>query len=160
MLVRVKNPIDKLTSRQKATVAIVGATVLVLGTVAVVATAAERKAERKAITIGPGCTSFTINDPLMLQDELRGAVRKALTKGPIDPFEVTSIYLKMNARDCSVYPANPRTPVEVQLFAAVFSAVLTVLQQEGLITAQNATTWHAMLNTWAAGHGVPASMLT
>jgi hypothetical protein len=158
MKMRIKNPM--LTRREKIGLAVFGAATLgLVGAAVAVAGTANAAPPMQTITIGEGCSTFTINDLQKLRDELRIAGRQAVQRGAVDPLQTTSQYIRRVAPRCATYPANTNNPGEVKLFAAVYTELLDVLRTENLLSDSNFTTWYSMLTTWAAGQGVPASEL-
>ncbi len=153
---RMSNPIRDLSREQKIALGVGAGVVVVFGTIAtlaVTAGAAEPPAPKKAIDVGPGCTSYNL-DEQRLRDELRTRLRAAAAAGPIDPLQLTARYIKATAPTCPTYPANTQTPAQVQLFAEVYLALLEVMQQDDYLAPEAFPTWYQMMATWAAGQGV------
>ena len=145
---------QNLSANEKIMVGI-GGGVLLVGTLAAIAVATtDAPLAKRAITVAPGCTSFTIVDMQMLRDDLRGRAREAASRGPADPFTVASRYVKSIAPGCRTYPGNTNLPSEVKLFAAVMITLLDVMRTEQMLTSGDETTWYEMLIAWASGQGV------
>jgi hypothetical protein len=172
MLVAFENPLSRLqknfrknvprwrdlSKRQKWIIGGVAA-----GTVAAVAItiAAWPKAilRRRAIEVGPGCTTYTVVDEQQLRDDMRRIARAYSIAGPLDPLTISAKIVRGYAPFCPTYPADTQNPVQVQLYAEVFNTLLGQMQSEGIIDPNDFATWHAMMTTWAAGQGVDPSTL-
>lgn len=165
MLVRAHNPIPNpkgmlrnfklsgLTKNQKLALGIGGA-VAAAGIVAtVVALWPDDKPLRRAIEVGPQCSTYVI-DETMLRGQLQRIVRVIAATGPVDPFLIAQRYIRSVAPQCPTYPSNTQNPGQVRLFAEVFTLVLDVMVSENLLAVTDQPTWYAMMTTWAAGQGV------
>lgn len=161
MLMRPKNPLVGLSRQQKIAFGVIGGFVLAAGTLTTLAWAAKSDPDRPkpTIEVGPGCATFAITSQQQLGDELRLAVRAAAKKGSVDPFRVTSLYLKRAVPRCRTYPARTETTGEAKLFATIFIELLNVMQQEGFLSEADTPVWYAMMTTWAVGQGVPEEEL-
>lgn len=153
MLVRMKNPVRNLTRDQKIGIGIGAGAVLAITTIALVASASDKRAPRKAITVDAGCSSFTIHSVQEIEDGLRDMLRSESKRGPVDPLDLTRRYLSKVSGNCPTYPGPTQLPM-VRLFAAVYMTLLGIMKQGGIITAEDYVVWHGMFITWAAGQGV------
>ncbi len=158
---RIKNPLRYLTREQKLMFGIMGGVVLLGATLATVAWASKSAPvqPRKAIEVGDACTQFAVISDQQFGDDLRARLRSAAERGPIDPFQVASVYVRYVAPACPTYPSNTTTPGQVKLFAMVYMRLLQIMQQEDFLSSTDFPMWYGMLTTWALGQGVPVEEL-
>ncbi len=161
MLMRMTNPIYPLSRKAKIALGVGGAAVVLTATIATVAWASkdDPPPPKKALEVGPGCTTYAILSQQQLRDELRLRLRAAARQGPIDPLTVAARYIRSEAPRCPTYPGHTETPGQVKLFAEIFNELLDIMIADDYMSGQDVTVWHGMMVTWAAGQGVPAEDL-
>lgn len=160
-MLRLQNPVRNISREGKIAAGILGGTVVLIGTVATIAWASSGDPEpmKKALDVGPGCTTYAIASEQQLRDELRASLREAAKKGPIDPLQVAAKYIRHVAPRCPTYPAHTETPAQVKLFADVYLQLLDVMVTEDYMSGNDYPVWVTMMTTWAAGQGVSAEDL-
>lgn len=161
MTLRLRNPIGPLTREQKLALGIGAGALLAIGTLSAIAWASsgDPAPVKRALEVGDACSTFAVTSDQKLRDDLRARLRSAAKRGPIDPLQITAQYLSGYAPQCPTYPANVQNPGQVKLFAAVYTTLLDVMQQENFLSSGDFPTWYNMMTTWAAGQGVPAEEL-
>jgi len=151
---RIRNPLRNLSRAEKIALG-VGGSVIAIATIATIAWAAtDDDLLSRPIVVAPGCASFDLVDQPRLRDELRQRIRSASASGPVDPFAIAARYVRSLAPSCATYPARTNLPGEAKLFAVVFSELITVMQQDSMLTEDDVATWYAMMQRWAQGQGV------
>ena len=155
------NPIYPLSRNAKIALGVAGGAAVLAATITTVAWASKSDPPppKRALEIGPGCTTYAILSQQQLHDELRIRIRAAAREGPIDPLTLAARYIRSEAPQCPTYPGQTETPGQVKLFVEIYSELLDVMVADDFMSGQDFTIWYGMMVTWAAGQGVSAEDL-
>lgn len=134
-----------------------------VGAVAVIATLGffltrETKASPRKKTYGlrtgPQCATYEFTDDARVQETVSELVDRTVAGGPVDPFAVTSVWLRAAAGECTSFPEASRNPGEARLYRDVFFVVLTQMKDKNLIAQDMFDTYVKMIDIWAQSQGV------
>lgn len=106
--------------------------------------------------IGPQCSEFALGSRTEVDAALVPIVEAHARRGPVNPFEVASEFIRRYAPECRSFPAEPRNPEEGRLFLVAFDETLRVLQEHSLTTDAQLKYFESMVLVWAQGVGLPA----
>lgn len=106
------------------------------------------------IKVGPQCSSFEITDSNTIAETISRLVDSTAAAGAVDPFAVTTAWLRGAAGQCKSFPEQTRNPGEASLYRQTFITVIKTMKDKNLISQEMSDTYMAMINAWAQSQGV------
>lgn len=132
------------------------AAAIAVSTIAIVLSGDKQKAPPKksyGLKVGPQCSTYELTDETKAKETIAQLVSKAVTKGAVDPFNVTREWIRAAAGQCATYPAQTQNPGEAVLFQHIFYEVLIAMREQNLVSESMEGTYTAMVDTWAQSQG-------
>jgi hypothetical protein len=107
------------------------------------------------------CNDFALGDRQEINDAIVPLVRSAASDGPVDPFAVTTEFIRRYASHCNSYPAKTRNPGEAKLYVESFAQVLRVMEELQLVSHEQRGYFLEMVSVWGKSQGLgPADLPT
>jgi len=105
------------------------------------------------------CNDFALADREEINQAIFPLVRSAARDGAVDPFAVTTEFVKRYASHCRSYPETTRNPGEAKLYVESFAQVLRVMEEQQLLTAAQRGYFLEMVSVWGKSQGLADSDL-
>ena len=146
----------ELSREDKALLGVSAVAALAIGTISIVLARRKKKVSKKSygLKVGAQCSTYEFTDQTRAQETIAQLVDRAATKGAIDPFSVTTGWLRAAAGQCNAYPKQTRNPGEAALYRDIFYEVIEAMRERLLLSEQTEQTYRMMVDTWAASQGV------
>jgi len=124
-------------------------------------TRSEKPAPKKdyGLRVGPQCASHEFKDSGKIEETVSRLIDIKAAQGSVDPFAVTSEWLRLAAGQCKAYPDQTRNPGEAELYREVFYVVIGEMQKKNLISEQMLEAYIEMIDAWASAQGASAGVL-
>lgn len=114
---------------------------------------------RPFANVSDQCNDFSLADREEINEALTPMIRKAASHGAVDPFGVTTEFVRRYAANCRTYPDTVRNPGEAKLYLRSFEEVLRIMADMQLVSPQQRAYFLEMVAVWAKSQGVPATDL-
>jgi hypothetical protein len=110
--------------------------------------------------ISEGCNDFSFANQAEVEEAILPLLRAARTRhGPIDPFYVTTRFLKRYAPDCRSYPEEARNVGEAELYVQSFVKVVAVMEGERMLSPDQRKYFLEMVSVWGRMQGLSEQQL-
>lgn len=107
------------------------------------------------------CNDFALGDRQEINDAIVPLVRSAASDGAVDPFAVTTEFIRKYASHCRSYPEKTRNPGEAKLYVESFGQVLRVMEELQLLSHDQRGYFLEMVSVWGKSQGLgPADLPT
>ena len=94
-----------------------------------------------------------------IDEALRGPIRATARRGAVNPFEITSDFVKRYAPNCRRFPEAARNPGEARLYVESFVQVVRIMVEDQLISDAQRNYFLEMVSVWGKSQGLTASQL-
>jgi hypothetical protein len=151
-----KFSLGSLSSSEKVRLAVAGAAAVGLITLAWwLGSKPGASGEKKnyGITVDDLCVSGVVTDPERLRRGLEDTYDTHVAAGKPDPFLMSQAFFAQIAPQCKIYPNVARSPKEAEFFLTVFVAFLEQLEDNNLITDDEARARMFEAMAWASRSG-------
>jgi len=105
-------------------------------------------------SVSEQCNDFALGDRQEINEAIVPLVRSAARGGAVDPFAVTTEFVKRYASHCRSYPETTRNPGEAKLYVESFAQVLRVMGDEQLLTDAQRGYFLEMVSVWGKSQGL------
>lgn len=105
-------------------------------------------------TVTPQCNDFAFADRTEVAAAILPIIHAAAEEGAVDPFAVTTRFLRAHAPACRSYPEEARNPGEAKLYVQAFSEVMRVMQEQKLVSPDQRTYFLEMVAVWGKSQGL------
>jgi hypothetical protein len=110
-------------------------------------------------TVSDQCNDFALADRQQINDAIFPLVRAAARDGAVDPFAVTTEFVRKYASHCRSYPETTRNPGEAKLYVQSFDQVLRVMQEQQLLSEDQRGYFLEMVSVWGKSQGLAVADL-
>lgn len=105
--------------------------------------------------ISEGCNDFAFANQAEVEEAIIPMLRSARTRtGSIDPFYVTTMFLKRYAPDCRSYPEEARNVGEADLYVQAFVRVVNAMEGERMLSPDQREYFLQMVSVWGRAQGL------
>ncbi len=110
--------------------------------------------------ISEGCNDFGWANQAEIEEAVLPLLRSARTRtGTIDPFYVTTRFLKKYAPDCRSYPEEARNVGEAQMYVEAFVNVVNTMEGERMLSPDQKGYFLQMVSVWGRNQGLTDEQL-
>jgi hypothetical protein len=110
--------------------------------------------------IAEGCNDFAFANQAEVEKAILPMLRNAQARaGIIDPFSVTTAFLKRYAPDCRSYPEEARNVGEADLYVQTFVKVVQVMEGERMLSPDQKLYFWEMVSVWGRNQGLTETQL-
>jgi hypothetical protein len=116
----------------------------------------EKPAPKKdyGLRVGAQCASHEFKDTAKIKETISVIIDQQAAQGAVDPFSVTTQWLRRAAGACKAYPEQTRNPGEAELYWTIFNQVVELMKEKQLISEDMLVTYVEMIDLWAKAQGV------
>lgn len=105
--------------------------------------------------ISDGCNDFAFANEAEVEETIIPLLRSARTRtGGIDPFYVTTRFLRKFAPDCRSYPEEARNVGEAALYVQSFVKVVNTMEGERMLSPDQKQYFLQMVSVWGRTQGL------
>lgn len=105
-------------------------------------------------SVSDQCNDFALANRQEINDAIAPLVRSAAREGAVDPFAVTTQFVRRYADHCRSYPETTRNPGEARLYVESFAQVLRIMEEQQLISAPQKGYFLEMVSVWGKSQGL------
>ncbi len=105
------------------------------------------------LRVGPQCASHEFTDTAKVKETISTLLNQKSAQGAVDPFMVTSEWIRKAAGTCKAYPERTRNPGEASLYQEIFYTVVGEMREKDLISDDMLETYLSMVDSWAESQG-------
>ncbi len=110
--------------------------------------------------ISEGCNDFAFANQAEVEEAIIPMLRSARTRtGSIDPFYVTTKFLKKFASECRSYPEEARNVGEADLYVQAFTKVVGAMEGERMLSPDQKEYFLQMVSVWGRAQGLTDAQL-
>lgn len=110
--------------------------------------------------ISENCNEFTFATETEVNEAILPLLKSARSSsGNVDPFYVTTLFLKQYASKCRSYPEEARNVGEAQMYVQAFSKVVALMQGQKMISPDQVQYFYEMVAVWGRSQGLSPSQL-
>jgi len=110
--------------------------------------------------ISEGCNDFAFANQAEVEEAILPLLRSARSaQGSVDPFYVTTRFLKRYAPQCRSYPEEARNVGEAELYVQSFVKVVDVMEGERMLSPDQREYFLEMVAVWGRMQGLGAQQL-
>ena len=110
--------------------------------------------------ISDGCNDFAFANEAEVEETIIPLLKSARTRtGHIDPFYVTTRFLRKFAPDCRSYPEEARNVGEALLYVQSFVKVVNTMEGERMLSPDQKGYFLGMVSVWGRTQGLSAEEL-
>ncbi len=109
--------------------------------------------------VSPQCNDFALATKEEIDRAIRPQVQAEARRGAVDPFSITTEFIRRYAPQCRAYPETVRNPGEAQLYVTSFTEVMRIMQEERLVSPEQKGYFLEMVSVWGQSQGLPESAL-
>lgn len=110
--------------------------------------------------ISEGCNEFAFATATEVDEAILPLVKSARSSsGNVDPFYVTTQFLKRHAPQCRSYPEEARNVGEASLYVQAFEKVVALMNGQKMISPDQMAYFYEMVSVWGRSQGLSAAQL-
>lgn len=110
--------------------------------------------------ISEGCNDFAFSNRAEVEEAILPLLRDARARhGHVDPFYVTTKFLKRYAPQCRSYPEEARNVGEADLYVQSFVKVVDVMEGERMLSPDQRKYFEEMVSVWGRMQGLSDQQL-
>lgn len=110
--------------------------------------------------ISEGCNDFAFANKEEVDEAILPLIKSARSgTGLVDPFYVTTLFLKKYAPECRSYPEEARNVGEALLYVQAFTKVVENMNGQRMISADQMSYFFEMVSVWGKSQGLAESQL-
>lgn len=110
--------------------------------------------------ISDGCNDFAFANQAEVEEAILPLLHAARAKyGSVDPFYVTTKFLKKYAPQCRSYPEEARNVGEAELYVQAFVKVVKVMEGERMLSPDQRQYFLEMVSVWGKTQGLSEQQL-
>jgi hypothetical protein len=105
--------------------------------------------------ISEGCNDFAFSNKAEVEQAILPLLKEARSQhGTVDPFSVTTKFLKRYATQCRSYPEESRNVGEAELYVQSFVKVVDVMKGERMLSPDQRMYFLEMVSVWGRMQGL------